>query len=149
MTVVLLVLGIILLVTIVLAAILIPLILRGKRSSREYWTAFDEAAVARGEQIVLPVQPGMYRGGTGTFSQVRGNGRIVLSSQRLLFRKATGPVIEVPTAQIVGVRRSKGYNGAIVGTHEHLIVALADGTEVAFFVPDTDQWERELERLIG
>lgn len=146
--IVLLVLGILLLLALVIAAILVPFVLRWKRGRDEYWGAFDAEVAASGEQILLPVQSAIYRSGTrGSFSQTKGNGKIVLTTQRLLFRKITGGIVEVPTANIVGVHRSKSFNRSIVGGHEHLVVELADGTEVAYFVTDTDLWVRQLEQL--
>jgi hypothetical protein len=147
-SIVLLVVGILLLVTLVIAAILVPFALRWKRGRDEYWGAFDASVAAGGEQILLPVQSAIYRSGTpGAFSQAKGNGKIVLTTKRLLFRKITGGIVEVPTAQIAGVHRSKSFNGSIVGGHEHLVVDLVDGTGVAYFVTDTDLWERQIQQL--
>jgi len=149
MMVVLLVLGIVLFVALVQALIWIPLMLRWKRRNAAFWAAFDDGVAAGAETVVVPRESGMYRGSTGARSQVRGNGRITLTSRRLLFRKATGGVVDVPTAEIRGVHRSKGFNGSIVGTHEHLVVELADGSEVGYFVTDTDAWAERLAHLGG
>jgi hypothetical protein len=147
MSVALAVVGLVLFIVLVQLAIWVPLILRWRRRSAAYWSAFDDEVTRTGEATLIPRQSAIYRGSTGSKSQVRGNGQIVLTAQRLLFRKATGGVVEVPTAQIAGVHRSKGFNGSIVGGHEHLVVELADRSEVAYFVTDTDFWAAQLEQL--
>jgi len=80
-------------VALVQALIWIPLIVRGERRTAACWSAFDHAAVAGAETVMVPLEAAMYRGG-GIVQPVKGNGRIALSSQRLVFPKVTGGVIE-------------------------------------------------------
>ena len=147
MSVVLLVAGIVLVVAVVTAAIVIPIALRAKHAADDFWAALDAEVAAGGETIVLPREGCVYRGGTSGFSAVKGNGSIALTSERLIIRKGTGGVVEVPTARIRGAHEAKVFNGSVVGGHVHVVVEIADPpAEVAFYVDGNDRW---LNALIG
>lgn len=147
MNVVLLVVGIVVVVAAVTAAIVIPVAVRAKRRGDEFWAAFDAEVAAGAETLVLPRQGCVYRGGTGTYSSVKGNGRVALTSDRLVVRKLTGGVIEVPTARITGAHEAKVFQGSVVGGRVHVVVEIADPpAEVAFYVDGNDRW---LNALIG
>ena len=84
-------------------------------------------------------EPAVYRGSTGGYSQVLGNGRIALTEQRLLFQKAVGSLVVVPRRSITGVSTAKVFNRGVVGARTHLVVHTATG-DVGFFVTDLDGW---------
>jgi len=140
MSVVALVLGILLVVGLVQAAIWIPLVRRWKKGERAYWAALDESITAGDETVVIPRESGIYRGGTGAFPTVKGNGSIMLTTHRLIFRKLTGGPFEVPRGEIVGAHEAKTFLGAVVGNKVHLVVETASGAQVGFFVNDLARW---------
>ena len=110
----------------------------GRRSRR------IEAELA-GEPAVIGPEKAVYRGGSGGYPWLKGNGVIVLTPERLLFRILVGSDVEIRCAEIIGVRESKRFRGAVVGGQMHLIVATAAG-EVAFFVADNAAWIAALSR---
>ncbi len=147
MGVALLVLGILVVTAAGVAAVLIPLVGRWRRAADEFWAAFDDVVARSGAVVVIPRSAGVYRGSTGSFPQVKGNGSMVLTTDRLLFRKATGGQVEVPVADIVGVDTAKSFAGARVGGQTHLVVHTATGGDVGFFVDDLDRWTEAVRRV--
>ncbi len=81
----------------------------------------------------------IYRGCTGGYSQVRGNGQLALTEQRLLFQKVVGGLVVVPRRTISGTSTAKVFAGGVVGGRTHLIVHTRTG-DVGFFVTDLDAW---------
>lgn len=132
-------------VVLVQTAILVPLVLTWRKRSDRYLADFRAAAAASGERIVAGPEKAVYRGGTGPHSSVKGNGTIILTDRRLVFRKLSGGLVEVPAKAITGVRRSKSFRRARVGGATHLVVATSEPAEVAFFVKDIAAWERALD----
>lgn len=148
MNVVLLVVGIVLVVAVVTAAIVIPIALKAKRAADAFWTDVDAQVASGTETMVLPREGCVYRGGTGGFSAVKGNGSIALTSQRLVIRKGTGGVVEVPTSRIRGAHEAKVFNGSVVGGRVHVVVEIAEpSAEVAVFVDGNDRWLAALDQL--
>ncbi|MFN8017026.1 MAG: hypothetical protein U0P45_02765 [Acidimicrobiales bacterium] len=139
------VVGVILVVGLVQAAIWVPLGLRWKRRNREFWEGFDADLAASGEQVARGPEDAIYRGATGTYGSVKGNGRLVLTDRRLVFRKATGGVVEVPRARITGTHEAKAFLGSRVGGRTHLVITTDDPAELGFFVDDLDAWASALE----
>ena len=88
-------------------------------------------------------EPAIYRGCTGGYSQVRGNGQIALTDQRLLFQKVVGGLVVIPRRTITGVSTAKVFCGGVVGGRTHLVVHTRTG-DVGFFVTDLDAWMAEL-----
>jgi hypothetical protein len=126
------------------AAIWIPITRSSKRRATQFDTELRAEIEASGERIVIARQPAVYRGGTGPYSAVKGNGLILFTDRRLLFRKRSGGLVEVPVDKIAGTRRSKSFLGSRVGGAVHLVVATADPAEVGFFVTDLAAWESAL-----
>jgi hypothetical protein len=91
-------------------------------------------------------QKAVYRGGSGPYPKVKGNGLIVLTQRRLIFRILLGTNVEIPCVEITGVREGKHFRGAVVGGQMHLIVGTHSG-EVGFFVPDPAAWLAALARV--
>ena len=146
MNVVALVVLILVVVALVQAAVWIPLTRSWRRKRAEFETGFQAELAASGERILLR-ESAIYRGGTGGYGAVKGNGTIILTDRRLLFRKVTGGLVDVARAKITATRRSKSFLGSRVGGRTHLVVATSDPAEVGFFVTDIDAWERELHRI--
>ena len=144
MNVVLFVVLLILAIAVIQAAIWIPLIRWARRKTQQTLASMISEAEQSGERLVLGPESGVYRGGTGSYGKVKGNGAMLLTDRRLVFRKLMGAGVEIPTITITGSRRSKGFNGARTGGKTHLIVTTAEA-EVGFFVSDIDAWERAIE----
>jgi hypothetical protein len=84
-------------------------------------------------------ESGVYRGSTGGYSNVSGNGQIALTAQRLIFRKLVGKGVDVPLAAIKGVSKAKVFNKSVRGGSQHLVVH-TDRGDLGYLVPDTDAW---------
>lgn len=92
------------------------------------------AADLAGETVLRAPEQGSYRSATAPgYPKVKNNGLIALTERRLVFRTLTGKTIEVPVAEITGVRESAGFNGSVVAGQTHLIVQTAAG-EIGFYV---------------
>jgi hypothetical protein len=142
---VLLVLVILLGVVLIQAAVWILLIRSWRKRSNRFLAEFRARAAASGERFIAGPESAVYRGGTGPYSAVKGNGTIILTDRRLVFRKLSGGLVEVPAQMIVGIRQSKTFRGSRVGGATHLVVATTDSAEVGFFVKDITAWERALD----
>ncbi len=143
MKVVALVLVILLGVVLIQAAIWIP-VTRSWRRKRDAWTAGIHAEMlASGEHLVRGPERASYQGGSGAFSNIRGIGDLMLSDDRLLFRKTSGGVVEIDRSTITGTRRATSFNGSRVAGQTVLVVQLA-GAEVGFVVTDLDGWAATL-----
>lgn len=118
----------------VLGALLTFVLTRKARTGREWLSAElrDDPAIRGPERAV-------YRGSTGGYSQVDGNGQLALTRSRLLFRKTVGGAVEVPLAEVTEVRAQKTFRRSVVGDKVHLVVRTHRG-EVGYFVADLDAW---------
>ncbi len=107
--------------------------------------------VSTGERVLLGPEAAVYRGasaGSG-HPRARGNGVIALTERRLIIRRLFGAPIEVPTADITGVRTNKWFDGAWTGGRLHVIVKTRADAEVGLFVQDTEAWVAALQKLGG
>jgi hypothetical protein len=125
-------------------AVLILLIRSWRTRASQFLEEFRVGAAASGEQLIAGPESAVYRGGTGPYSAVKGNGTIIFTDRRLVFRKLSGGLVEVPAPMIGGTRQSKSFRGARVGGQTHLVVTTTDAAEVGFFVKDITAWERAL-----
>lgn len=140
-----LVLLILLAVTLVQAAIWIPLGFKFKRDADAFQKKLEAEIAASGEKILRGPEKGIYRGCTAaSFGGVRGNGLIWLTSQRLIFRKLTGGTIHVPLGTVKGSHEAKSFLGSVSGNRMHFVVDTNDGAEIAFYVADNAAWARDL-----
>ncbi len=126
----------------------IPFILwmRGK-SARLVESLRDEVAAA-GEAMVEGPSPGIYRGGSGRFSRVRGNGIVALTDRRLIFAKLIGQRVEVPLNEISEIREDRWFLGSARGGSLHLILKTSEG-EVGFMMRDQSAYRASMERHIA
>lgn len=134
-------------VLVIQLAVWIPLIRRWRARSDRFVADLRAGAAVSGECFVAGPEKAVYRGGSGTYSAVKGNGTIVLTDRRLVFRKLSGGVVEVPTQVITGVRQSAAFRGSRVGGATHLVVTTNEQAEVGFFVEDAVTWERALDSI--
>jgi hypothetical protein len=127
------------------AAFLILLIRAWRKRSKLFVEDFLARVAASGERVIAGPESAVYRGGSGPYSAVKGNGTMILTDRRLVFRKLSGGLVEVPVRMIGGIRESKGFRGSRVGGATHLVVTTTDSTEVGFFVKDITAWKRAIE----
>jgi hypothetical protein len=131
--IVLLVLGI--LVVVGLGVGILLFFLLGKSKATKAALAQELAA----DPALRGPESAIYRGSTGGYSKVMGNGQIALTQRRLIFRKLTGGAVDVDLTDVTGVQTSKSFNRSVVGNRVHLVVSTANG-DVGYFVSDTDGW---------
>lgn len=109
------------------------LVARARRARARLATELAHDPAVRGPE------PAVYRGCTGGYSQVLGNGQIALTDQRLLFSKLVGGLVVVPRRTITAVSTAKTFNHGVVAGRTHLVVHTRTG-DVGFFVTDLDAW---------
>lgn len=90
-------------------------------------------AVLSAEPAIRGPERATYRGSTGGYSQVAASGQIALTARTLVFRKSTGGAVDVPIADITGVRIAKQFNRPRLGPL--LLVVQAHG-EAVYLVSD-------------
>lgn len=130
------------------AAIWIPIVIWLRRkSARASAEIASEIAAIQGERLVAGPENGSYRGGSGGHGKVKGNGVIVLTDRRLVFRKLLGATVEIPVHTIAGTKTSKSFLGARTGGSTHLIVITTEPAELGFYVKDVDAWQRHLDAI--
>jgi hypothetical protein len=90
----------------------------------------------------------VYRGSTGAYPKVAGNGQLALTASRLLFRKLVGRGVDVPLASITAVSTAKKFNGSVRGGYTHLVVHTRTG-DLGYYVTDLDGWVAAIERALA
>jgi hypothetical protein len=120
----------------------VPIIIWWKRRTRALKAALPAEALIDGEHLRRGPESANYRGASAGYTRVKGNGVLVLTDRQLHFRKLTGGRIDVPLAEIVGVREARWFQGS--GGQTHLILQLQSGAEVAFIVTDLPGWRAAL-----
>ena len=111
-----------------------------KRKSAQLVASMQAELAAAGERVDRGPEAALYRGASGNRSRVKGNGIIVLTDRRVLFRKLFGAAVDVPIADVTGVRDGKWFLRAYAGGRLHLILQLKGGDEVGFMVADHPGW---------
>jgi hypothetical protein len=128
------------------ALIWIPIILRWRRKARA--ASAKLAAAIESETIIRLPEKGVYRGATAPgYPVVNNNGTIALTERRLSFITVTGNLIEIPVAEILGVRDAKVFKTSVRGGRSHLIVQLRSG-EVAYYVASNADWINAITSLV-
>lgn len=119
------------------ALAVVPIVIIAKRGSRRIRAELP--AMLAGEPALAGPENALYRSGSGPYPKVKGNGVLVLTEQRLVFRILIGRSIDIPLGEITGVREAKTFQGNWSGGRQHLIVQTGAG-EVGFFVEDNAAW---------
>jgi hypothetical protein len=127
-------------ILIVEALIWIPVLFWLRRRSTQLAESMRQEALLSGERFVIEPESALYRGGTGGFSFVKGNGVIALTDKRVLFRKAVGGPIEAPLSEIADVSENKWFLRSYMNGRTHVILHLRDGRQIGFFVGDHEKW---------
>lgn len=142
LAIVLMVVGILVVVAGINLAVWVPILRKLNRLPE----LMREELSGAGEKIVRGPERASYSGATARFGKVKGIGVIAMTDKRIAFRKAIGKPVDVPVDEIVGVREDTWFMHAARGGQRHMIVKLADGTEVAFYVTDRSGWMAALHR---
>mgnify|MGYP001194458294 CR=1 FL=1 len=122
-----------------------------KRASARRLGELQAELAGSGEQVLLGPESAIYRGasrGSG-YPRARGNGVVALTERRLIVRRLAGAAVEVPTADISGVRTDKWFQGGWTGGRLHVIVKTKAGAELGLFVRNSDAWVAALRGLAG
>jgi hypothetical protein len=130
---------------VIVAAFVLVLVtwLRGKSRTARAQLAEELAA----EPALRGPESAVYRGSTGGYSNVSGNGQFALTRNRLIFRKIVGKGVDIPLRSVSGVSKAKVFNKSVRGGSEHLVVHTHTG-DVGYLVVDTDAWVAAIEAAI-
>ncbi len=86
-----------------------------------------------------------YRSGSGQYPRAGGNGKLLLTRGRLVFRIMIGTDVVVPLEEITAIREAKTFkNNRAVG-RTYLVVTTESG-EMGFLVHDTGAWVSAIEQ---
>lgn len=99
------------------------------------------------ERVLLGPVAASYRGATGPYPRVKGNGTIALTPTRLLLRMVVGGPVDVNLDQVRRVSTARTFGGSFVPGQTHLVVHTREG-ELAYFVPDADRWRAVVEAAL-
>jgi hypothetical protein len=114
------------------ALVWVPIIVWWRRRARA--ASARLAAAIESETVIRPPEKGIYRGSTAPgYPAVYNNGTIALTDRRLIFVTITGRIIDVPRADIIGVREAKAFKTSVRAGRSHLIVQIPTG-EIGFYV---------------
>jgi len=80
-----------------------------------------------------------YRACTWGYSQVCGNGQLMITADRLRFRRVGGKYVDVPLADITGLDEAVRWRGEWRDGRTHLIVKTTTG-DLGYFVDDIPRW---------
>jgi len=127
----------------------IPVLFWMRRRSAAFTSKLCAEIEAAGERVVLGPHSGVYRGGTGPFPRVKGNGVVALGDRHLWIRKLIGRGLEVPVEEIVRVREARWFLRSLAGNQMHVIVELRSGNEIGFFVRQREEWVSTLRSIAG
>lgn len=120
-----------------LALIFVPLgvILhrRGARSAERLVGDVAEEPALKGPESAV------YRGSTGSYPKVNGNGKLLLTTKRLIFRILIGTDVVVPLSEISGIREARTFRRSVMAGKMHLVFETASG-EIGFFTDDNAAW---------
>jgi hypothetical protein len=125
-------------------AIVIPLIKRSYARASKHLQA--DLSVS-GENVLISPVNAYYHGRTDKFD-ITGGSAVALTDKRLVIRKLTSEVIEIPTSDIVSVRTAKWFNGKYRNGRYHVIVKTTENIEFGFQTPNYTAWVNALEHLI-
>jgi hypothetical protein len=128
------------------ALVWVPIIVWWRRRARA--ASARLAAAIESETVIRPPEKGIYRGSTAPgYPAVYNNGTIALTDRRLIFVTVTvtGRIIDVPRADIIGVREAKAFKTSVRAGRSHLIVQIPTG-EIGFYVSSNLDWINALRR---
>lgn len=107
----------------------------------------DEMAKAHGAsngKILIGPESALYRGADRRFGNIKGNGVICLTADKILFKKLTGQNIDIDRADIVGATVETWFKGktSFATGAKHLVIKTRDGNRIGFLIKDAPKWAR-------
>ncbi len=87
----------------------------------------------------------IYRSGTGQYPKAGGNGKLLLTSGRLVFRIMIGTDVVVSLEEITAIREAKTFKHNRAVGRTYLVVTTQSG-EMGFLVHDTRAWMSAIEQ---
>ncbi|MFC8528107.1 hypothetical protein [Nocardia sp. NPDC057227] len=146
MTILLIVLLVIVIVGLVGGVIALTVVLVTGRVKRSSANAV-ETAFAPGEVLRSDAMANYFGWESKGGKQIRGNGALVLTGQRLWFRRAgSSEPLEIPLTAVTGVDVVRSHNGKSV--RQDLLRISVDGDSVAWWVREPKVWEGHLRSLL-
>lgn len=125
-----------------LALVLIPLGLLLRR--RRVRLGARLSADLSSEAAIHGPQDAVYRGGSGVYPRVNGNGKLLLTARRLIFRILIGTDVLVELGDITAISEARVFRRSVVAGQMHLILQTASG-EIGFLTADNAAWTAALE----
>ncbi|WP_067657750.1 hypothetical protein [Nocardia harenae] len=146
MTILLLVLLIIVIVGVVGGVIALTIVFVTGRVKQSSARAV-EATFAPGEVLRSDPMANFFGWESKGGRQIRGNGALVLTGQRLWFRRAgAAEPLEIPLSAVTGVDIVRSHNGKSV--RRDLLRVAVQGDSVAWWVREPAAWEGHLRSLL-
>lgn len=104
----------------------------------------EKAHLASEGKIILGPQVAVYRGADRHFGNIKGNGVICLTADKLLFKKLTGQNIDIDRADIVGATVESTFKGktSFATGGKHLVIGTRNGNRIGFLIKDAPVWVR-------
>jgi hypothetical protein len=121
----------------------------GRLSGRPRVGADRLFAEVSAETLVRSPEEAGYRGATASgYPIIKTAGTIAMTERRLVFLSRTGKLIQIPVAEIVGLRTSRVFKSSAAGNRTHLIILTRFG-EVGFLVSHTAAWLSAINNVCG
>lgn len=132
------------------AALWVTLLLWLRSRTASLKRALWDECIRAGEIVTLRPRTAVFRGSAAGGSMVRGNGVLIVTEKRLIFRKLFGRGVEIARSEIAGVsdrlkrlpRSAKKASGEVVVIHTN------DRNQFSFLLPDADVLRRALAQKI-
>lgn len=102
-----------------------------------------------GETILLGPDTVFYVGASAELGRARDNAVAVLTDHRLTVAKLVGERIELPVAELTGVREDTWFLSSATSGRMHVIVGFGEGRELGFIASDHAAWMQALRERIA
>ncbi|MEO8876557.1 MAG: hypothetical protein ABI461_13285 [Polyangiaceae bacterium] len=136
-------------IIVIQAMVWIPLVTSWNQKSAAFFADLEKEMAASGEKTLIALEKGNYEGATDIYGPVAGAGKVMLTDRRLVFRKLTGGVVEIPTTKIKASRENSAFNGVGRIGAAMFIIETTDPVEVGFRLGDSKAWKKALDGVIA
>ncbi|MFZ5562589.1 MAG: hypothetical protein ACOZBW_00945 [Thermodesulfobacteriota bacterium] len=95
-------------------------------------------------KILIGPESAVYRGADKRFGNIRGNGVICLTANKIIFKKLVGRDIEIDRSDIAGATVEDWFKGktSFATGAKHLVIKTQDGNRIGFLIKDAPKWAR-------
>lgn len=133
------------------AALWISIVLWLRRRTSALKRALWDECIRAGEIVTLRPRSAVFQGAVTGEGIVRGNGVLIVTEKRLIFRRILGRGIEIARSEIAGVsdrlkRRSRAAKGA---SGEIVVIHTNDKNQYSFLLPDAVMVRKALAQKIS